>query len=819
MPSIPLSAQAKQAMQDISQLPGFSLDSIADALDSQAFHHLRELAGAGSKERRTAVPAPAAHDYDARFGAELDKTRRDIALDAAERPHHVPASDRRQLLRIHDVMRKTRDGTNDFRIAIFGTPKSFSSAPLLMKDMQVPKVHKGHYIIVRTLALPVLLDCLVFVIEDQDGRAETLNLYDYPLHGLRTGEDLDAFFPPGSIFLIREPKFQPARDGAPVHIRVDSPTDVEVLKLNAPILAKVSWATASPNKSSVASSDYRKIGNEYVKQGLDLHAIKAYGEGLAVTEDKKECLILALNRAQASLRIHNFASAYRDTSIVLAYLDMGVEGPPRAKTKATLRRAKALEGMRLIDSAMPLYQQLWDDEEDEEAGAGLTRLDEMIAERDEGDIAWECMPPEDPHYSHGDFVGPIRIAKMPKREGGRGMITTQDVAAGDVLLVEKAFAVGEWPNRGIAIGYDLRTEAEMQPSRFQLVSAITTRLMDDPSVMPALNSLYGGPSFPASGSFSIDPLGSRYVSEFGAAPANADMERIEAICCRNGFNLHPRTVDKDKDDQLGNSSSGLFLVGSGFNSSCLPNASWVCYDDILAVRARTAIKKGKEVYIAYSPVDDNFDTRQDILKVHFPNGCPCAYCVDERRETDEIVDQRDALYDEFGLISGEVQTQAHAPAIVAKLLPLIKRIEATYSPTRGPVRPRLVMAYVALSQLTDLTKAKPVRALSTPYDLKALEASGAVIEISDDEVKVIAGPICHPDIAKCTLVDIAHRSARLRTPEGDREALKWLKAAFAMCRIIYSDQFHEFWRRHAKEVEEFALERFEEKLRAATKRV
>lgn len=112
--------------------------------------------------------------------------------------------------------------------------------------MQVRKVHRGRYLLVRTATLVSRYVALNIGVVDPNGDAILLGLYNYPLLPLSLGiapkvADLDECFPIGTILLIKEPwgKMSSQEDSALV--RVDSPTDVLVVKKGDSILEGVKW--------------------------------------------------------------------------------------------------------------------------------------------------------------------------------------------------------------------------------------------------------------------------------------------------------------------------------------------------------------------------------------------------------------------------------------------------------------------------------------------------------------------------------------------------------------------------------------------------
>ncbi|KIJ56949.1 hypothetical protein M422DRAFT_238537 [Sphaerobolus stellatus SS14] len=60
-----------------------------------------------------------------------------------------------------------------------------------------------------------------------------------------------------------------------------------------------------------------------------------------------------------------------------------------------------------------------------------------------------------------DFVGPIVVAPLPNRGGGRGIITTRYIGQGELLMVAKPFVAsfpGDFSSNEIIVAWDMVTK-------------------------------------------------------------------------------------------------------------------------------------------------------------------------------------------------------------------------------------------------------------------------------------------------------------------------------------------------------------------------
>jgi tetratricopeptide (TPR) repeat protein len=119
-----------------------------------------------------------------------------------------------------------------------------------------------------------------------------------------------------------------------------------------------------------------------------------------------------------------------------------VAGPPLAEKKARYRRASALHGLRRFERALEEYTRVLDmDSDQDNALFGKAAVEMALEQSREGTYGWDQIDPlalkrirrNDP-LTMGDFFGPIKVVDMPQRQGGRGVIATRDIDAGELLL-------------------------------------------------------------------------------------------------------------------------------------------------------------------------------------------------------------------------------------------------------------------------------------------------------------------------------------------------------------------------------------------------
>jgi hypothetical protein len=273
--------------------------------------------------------------------------------------------------------------------------------------------------------------------------SENFSIYNYPLHGIETGPDLDALFPLGSILVVREPTFKMNQSNSGPLLRVDSPSDIDFVTPSNPLVSSIRWSFPDPAPVVARDFNFKALGNSYFKSKKYLLAVKAYTNGLDSTTWLEEQLLLRLNRAQAHLLIGNYYQARQDASEVLSLLQDGVTAPQQTEEKAILRRSRAYEGLRQFVLASESYEQLLKvSPGSTEAKSGISRVNKILRQSSTGE--YDCLElsrvSEDLSTSQnvlaGDFVGSVEVKELSGRGGGRAVFAKKDIRPGELLLGE-----------------------------------------------------------------------------------------------------------------------------------------------------------------------------------------------------------------------------------------------------------------------------------------------------------------------------------------------------------------------------------------------
>lgn len=299
-------------------------------------------------------------------------------------------------------------------------------------------------------------------------------------------------------------------------------------------------------------------------------------------------LALLLNRAQAYLFNGKPGSAYRDCLAARIFMD---EHPdvvqPHHRERLAVRSAQAAYDMRLYDRAGRFVQEC--NQLGVKQGA---LLEEMIKARQreakEGSYNWETMfeasiEKNAPFLDVADYTGSVTVARIPAK--GRGLITTQDVKAGELLLVSKALVAAyqaETPGLTV-INVDFEHNLMSKTSHVTAKVKAVHQLMDNIGLGKMFDSLQAG----TSGSCHLSSPVVTEDQQLSALlqPYNVDPARLEGILNDNAFGFmqlskQANTFHPERGNDTTDTPTRLFGLPSLMNHSCIPNTSSFSLGDV-----------------------------------------------------------------------------------------------------------------------------------------------------------------------------------------------------------------------------------------------
>lgn len=591
---------------------------------------------------------------------------------------------RRKLLQAHEEnANQARRMQESHRVPLNATrfegPLRSSKAPLgslkriTLSELKLNTVHYGYVLVCRTIVKPFKLTAVDLVVEDpitsqgSQVKADRLSLYDFVSFPGACG-DLSEVVPLGTRLFIKEPHYKiGSQDGVPT-IQCDSPADVIFVpneQIDGPLLTGLRWTDTlsvkygptvkrEPEPCFKSADDLKRTGNEQFTRKDYVSAINTYTQALEL-EPKNDFLLS--NRAQTYLKLNQFHKAHSDAEAAWNI--------NRTNIKARFRQAKALYGMKSYEKASAILKEL---ETSTEIQNLLQSTQQRLEEQQHGryDIRGIIEESRSMHYlDHADYVGPVRVTNIPGK--GRGVVATEDIAEGTLLLCSKAFAI---------VFEDERKEGVEVSTNASILAKIVCKLQNEPLATADIYNLYAGPNMPPI------PVNRTNTTE----NILLDINRIKNIVYQNRLELQPddnlwsqpflpHILDMESCDKTKiGKEAGLWIMPSFINHSCLANASYVTIGDLMFVRAVRAITKDNEILISYLLNGGTCaDGRENLQLRGFK--CKCPLCELERTQF-ALRHRRAQLLHMFDGFRNAILTGDSA--IIPRLTDIIREIRETY---------------------------------------------------------------------------------------------------------------------------------------------
>ncbi|RDX57022.1 SET domain-containing protein [Lentinus brumalis] len=657
--------------------------------------------------------------------------------------------------------------------------------PARFADMLVRQVHVGHYLLCRIIAPCSRMVAIQTMIEDVDGVAYDLSIYNFPSTSDCTLEHLDALFPVGRILALREPTFKAPMQGDRPLVRVDSPTDISFAVAGSPLLDGVVWQTGAMLPRSPTTMDaWKQRGNNYFKASHWFLAAFAYSQGLSLQPD---AAVLLLNRAEAYLRLMYYSGALCDAQRVLS-----IEGIPDAHAgKALFRLAKAHYGRAEYAAAQKSFVR-WKNTHagDPAADPWIERCRARERERSSGEYDWPslyCTARRNIRLDIAEYTGPVEVRTMSNRGGGRGVVATKELRAGDVLMVTKPFVSvyeSDLPKDKMIISLDLISKTMKDRTGAVSLERIIDKIYGNPDLRDKVFHLYAGPDYMSPPS-AYPPVSRDPVSVEPLNPkVDIDIAQLEAICTYNNFEPYRLETHGSGNDK----ATGLYPLASLFNHSCSPNAFWYCIGDVMIIRATGLIPAGTEITISYCGGLESYEDRQTALKKHMVEHCTCSLCEQDRHDGEDRLRKRHQLQEE------RVLPAVFSAVSLAEARTIEKDVRETYGRTRGPIRPLLAIALHAVAEKLRATGRPRQLREALQKDMEAFRCFG--FEVlgqggTQDSTGLPIGTAHLPAQASSNLRglgDMMLRVAATYVELGEEaNAVQWIKAALWLTKTCVGD--------------------------------
>lgn len=614
-----------------------------------------------------------------------------------------------------------------------------------MKDLIIGIHHRGKYLVLRTIAPPVELSAIVTVVEDETGEVDRLTIYNFD-----AGTSLDEQLPKGSYVAVKEPYFRTSNDRH-CTIRVDHPSDLVVLYATDDIVSAA--FQPQPVELNVDPKKLKEAGNAALDEKHYHTAADLYTQGLDAIGDGDMSSIkrdLYRNRAGANLKLRKYNAARDDAYESMAYSEEGKEIQLNLKVKAWYRAAHA--SYELQDYACcskDLHHALSLNPADEAAKQELQRTVRRLEEQDTGNYDFEAMAGSvlngKLRNDIASFLG--RTAIRPSKYG-RGLFATQDIKAGELVMVEKGFAYSyetdDKTKKAVIVNpttgrYCEGTHATLMVSSIQQLSRNhinrTSELLDLHTGTYKKTNTKGA------------------VFERNPAVEVVDVFLVQAIIehnacrCPTGASLQRgEEQEATQANEEEHQPTGIWVRAQYINHSCVFNASRSYIGDAMIVRANKDIRKDGEITVAYFELGVDLAARRARSEATWSFKCSCALCTADAKTRPVHMRRRIGLcaeVEDFVTTNRFTRDFRPEPALIRRAITLLAFLAATYDDTLYKQLPRLgladlqawlVMAYV----LTDQPR------LCAQHCHGMLSAMGYTLTISQQDVTLARGPNAVP---------------------------------------------------------------------------
>jgi hypothetical protein len=571
--------------------------------------------------------------------------------------------------------------------------------PMKLSDLRMETHNRGHVLTVRRVAPVVKLVAFSWTVvqEESSGEMERLEIL---LHKSKHGQDI---LESGSIFEIKEPYFTLGDQGEPT-LRIDHPSDLVVcmdnLHTDSPYSSTneindsgaVVSAPAPATLAAKTARECKEEGNAALKQRAPLLAHENYTQGLQMlTMDgaAKEDLTFDLfrNRSFVNLVLIRFDEAKADALASLTGLED--QNHKELDSKAYSRAGSAAYNLGEFQEAKSFFEEQQKlSLVDKDATTSLRRTELRLKEQASGMYDFKKIKARllmaHPSHPRVDATSFTRNAKIGESSGrGRGLFATRDMDSDEIILCEKAFCVvwGHEDEALTAMTYDGRDD-RIRVVPAGLCKAIVQKLLNNPSQVDKVMDLYGD----------YRGLGKQLImGDFGPV---IDVFQVHDIVARNAFGTGPESSGgHSREENASNASTGLWILSSYINHSCIPNAKREYLGDLMVLRATRPIGAGEEIMHSYDESSD-YDARTAALMNTWGFTCTCALCIAEKADSPALRKKRRELESEANaLVEREEAVTAKRLSIV-KARRLVKSINDTYDDERYNGLPRMALLRV-----------------------------------------------------------------------------------------------------------------------------
>ncbi|OAA49156.1 Tetratricopeptide-like helical [Beauveria brongniartii RCEF 3172] len=484
--------------------------------------------------------------------------------------------------------------------------------------------HRGHKILLRVCTEAHRVPALSVVVEDEQEQAIVLRLENQPDEKTIPSRQ---YLSKGTVLLLKEPFLQVENSGRQFTLRVDHVSDLIWLHGDDERIP-IAWR---PRISETDSVKTRLRGNDFFNKNELGNALQHYTQAIKSAQTSVDAQIAHDNRALVNLRLGRLENAFNDA------VAMKFELKPTEK--GMFREATCLYKLQKFDQCLLKLQELQSRHpSNKEVLSEIKRVNTRLKECNDGIFDWldthkqaEHSPPL---IDCATFSKSTEIRESPGL--GRGLFTTKPIAAGELLLCEKAFSfnfTGEGEKRNRTLLVDPDTMSAMPDCYLQDVTQVVQKLYHEPGMAPLFLELDHGDYTAPQPGLQVDCkpvvdshnfLVARIISTNAFTAPRSTLKHLRTVLDRELDNGKPWLT-----------SSGIWYTSSYINHSCVANCNRTFIGDMIIIRATEDLPAGTELKLSYTAVGSQESYEQTQKKFSLWNfSCTCYLCEVKKKTRD-----------------------------------------------------------------------------------------------------------------------------------------------------------------------------------------
>ncbi|KAF5596449.1 unc-45 like b [Fusarium subglutinans] len=534
-----------------------------------------------------------------------------------------------------------------------------------ISDMRLQTHHRGKKVLLRVKTAPAWAAAIMTIVEDQEGIAVLLALHQ------QLQDDLLTIRHPAqdSVAIVKDPFFEKIAEGT-YSLKVYHPSDIIWLEEDDKRIPE-QWRVQREIKSS---AEYRAEGEELASKERWLPALHSYTLAIKTALSKDDQQQAYLGRCEVNLQLDRPDQAMNDAlkgddAIGLTEESLILQ----ARVHYNLGEFdECLGKLQIRELVFPKSVPHW---------SMNSTVSKRLKEQNDGKYVFEDMllqaQETPPLIDCATFSCLVEIRDAPGR--GKGLFLTEDVSAGDLILCEKAFSYcfmdGKSHETYPILGNVPRNEVKTGGS-VHLWAQVTQKLYHNPQYLVTIQELFHGDHK----KLQITRLDNRTV---------VDSFMVERIIHYNAVDT-PKTTSNDFETRVFSrkgdslvidnldtkfSTSGIWLLASRINHSCISNCRRSFIGDMQIIRATQHMSAGTELLLSYRTpyAFESYEEMQTRLST-WGFKCACDLCKSRSKESKATLEKRLKIYREASdLLKTEV-----LQFNFAKARTLLNQLENTY---------------------------------------------------------------------------------------------------------------------------------------------